>query len=59
MLKLVPVSAPVKPEVNWGSPAMTGNPYLMSCMWGMAITKTLMEAHQKKMINFMTTGVWK
>lgn len=46
------------PEVKWQHPLIGANPYVMPGMWGMAIFKTLMEAHQKKVTKFMTTGVW-
>ena len=47
------------PEINWTHPLIGCNPFMMGMANMMAIQKTLMEAHQKKMIEFMTTGVFK
>jgi len=48
-----------KPEGNWPHPLIGANPFTMAMTWNLAIGKTVMEAHQKKMIKFWTTGVWK
>lgn len=47
------------PEINWQHPLIGLNPFVMPFMWQIGITKTLMEAHQKKMVRFMITGVWR
>lgn len=48
-----------KPEVNWTHPLVGANPLMMGTTWQAAAVKTLMEAHQKKVIRFMFTGVWR
>ncbi len=58
-LKLVEKTVSVDVEVDWTHPLMGANPFMMAMTWQMGIAKTLMEAQQKNMISFMTTGVWK
>jgi len=58
-LKLVEKTVASDVDVDWTHPLAGGNPFMMAMTWQMGMAKTLMEAHQKKMIEFMTTGVWK
>jgi hypothetical protein len=32
-------------NIDWKQPYISGNPYFMQMMWGMAIATTLVEAH--------------
>lgn len=51
-LKLVEKNISVDVEVDWTAPLIGANPFVMAMTWQMSIAKTLMEAHQKKMVDF-------
>lgn len=57
-LKLVEKTFSADVEVDWTQPAIGANPFMMAMTWQIAAAKTLVEGQQKKMIKFLTTGVW-
>jgi len=55
-LKLVEKTLSADVEIDWTKPEIGANPLFMAWSYQMAITKTLIEAHQKKVVKFWTTG---
>ena len=44
--------------IDWTHPLIGANPFMMTLSYQAAITITCVEAWQKQMVSFMTTGVF-